>query len=1250
MYGHLTLPVAEFLVDSIKHRRSGRRPPTEHDHRLLPRPVSQDERDFRGTDRYELLDRLGSGGMGAVYRARDHHRDQVVALKTLFGVDPSGIYGLKKEFRALAKVVHHNLVAFYELVADEGRWFYTMELIDGVDFFQRLRPDDVDTPALRRSLPQLAAGINAVHRAGKLHRDLKPSNVLITPEDRVVILDFGIVADLASTDEDSGGEGEGFSGTAAYMAPEQAHGEASPASDWYAMGVMIYEVLTGQLPFSGSPLSIISQKLESPPPHPTDVAPDVPLDLADLCLDLMALRAEDRPEHADILQRLGTKPGRATTVPAPNTFLVGREQQLERLEEAHQRSLSGEPVFVCVHGPSGIGKTTLLRKFVDDKSHQESALVFTGLCYERENLPYKGVDAVIDNLSRFLGTLPEEDVRDLLPEDITLLCTIFPVLAQVPVIAQLSTRGPVIREPVELRRRAFLALRELLRRVATIKPLIVYIDDLQWGDDDSIGLLNELLMTVGKLRLLLIVAFPSEEIEATPFLRPLIELAREDPHVELTVGALTESESRQLASAFSTQDDGATDTFLEPIVREAAGSPLLVEQFARYAHALVAERGSDGELITLHDILEFRLRSLPEEARRLLETVAMAGRPIDGAVAWDAAELQGDERQTLKLLCVEHLLRFSGSVDRVEFCHSRLREAVLKRIPPERFPIIHGQLAGAMEARGIHDPEGYLEHWSAAGDTDRAALYAAEAADRAADALAFERSSVLYRRAIDLSLPEEDVDALRLKLGDALVNAGRGAEAAAVYLEAAENLPTSRALELRRTAAEQLLRSGHIDQGLEVIRTVLAASGLKLARTPRHALLRIIVRRLLIAAKGLGFKAQEEGTRDRGLEDRVDTCWAVTIGLARVDNIRGADFNTLHMLLAQKLGDPYRFVRALSTQAAFASTGGNGSRKKAEQFVRLATEWASKIQEPHAVALARLADGIAGFYVGEFARTFECQNEAERIFREECVGVAWEINTAQQYSLSSLYYMGEFRRLAQRAPVRLAEAIDRGDLYAAADVAAGRPIVAWLFADDPAAARDRFRETTEKWTLHGFHFQHYSSLLAQVQVDLYTDHAEAAWGIMQERWPELQGSMLLRIQQIRIEVGDLRARAALAAATRAGDDVQARIKSARQDAKRILREKTHWGDPFAHLILGGACAVEGDLDTALNFTREAIGGFEAVGILGHASVARRRYGQLIGGDEGQKLIRETDDWMATEGVANPARVTAMLAPGFEDPV
>jgi serine/threonine protein kinase len=445
--------------------------------------------------------------MGAVYCARDQHRDQIVALKTLFGIEPSNVYRLKDEFRALSNVVHPNLVAFYELVAEDGEWFYTMELVDGVDFSDRLRPDGIDMPALRQSLPQLAAGIHAIHEAGKLHRDLKPSNVLVTPENRVVILDFGIVADLIATAGEGRPVGEGAWGTAEYMAPEQAKGETTAASDWYAMGVMLYEVLTGQLPFSGLPFAIIAQKLAGSPQPPTEIAPDVPSDLAQLCMDMLAIEPEDRPDHSEILRRLGADPEPPVRARTPSAPLLGREGQLDRLEEAHERSLSGKPVFVCVHGPSGFGKTALLSRFVSLKTERGSALVLKGLCHEREHLPYKGVDGVIDNLSRYLRTLPDEEVQDLLPEDIQFLCTIFPVLERVPAISELSTLRRDIREPMEVCRRAFMALRELLRRVAKIHPLIIYIDDLQWSDEDSVGLLNELLVSVGKLRLLMIVSF-----------------------------------------------------------------------------------------------------------------------------------------------------------------------------------------------------------------------------------------------------------------------------------------------------------------------------------------------------------------------------------------------------------------------------------------------------------------------------------------------------------------------------------------------------------------------------------------------------------------------------------------------------------------------------------------------------------------------------------------------------------------------
>jgi serine/threonine protein kinase len=177
-------------------------------------------------------------------------------------LDAGSVYRLKNEFRALADVTHPNLVRLHELFAQDASWFFTMELVDGERFDHWVRPDDaLDEARLRAALTQLVAGVSAIHSAGKLHRDLKPSNVLVTPEGRVVVLDFGL-----AVDPELGGVGQtvaedSVSGTPAYMAPEQAAGKpATQASDFYALGVMLFEALTGRLPFEGRSGEMLAAK------------------------------------------------------------------------------------------------------------------------------------------------------------------------------------------------------------------------------------------------------------------------------------------------------------------------------------------------------------------------------------------------------------------------------------------------------------------------------------------------------------------------------------------------------------------------------------------------------------------------------------------------------------------------------------------------------------------------------------------------------------------------------------------------------------------------------------------------------------------------------------------------------------------------------------------------------------------------------------------------------------------------------
>ncbi|HSU39875.1 MAG TPA: serine/threonine-protein kinase, partial [Polyangiaceae bacterium] len=212
--------------------------------------------------RLQVTRKIGEGGMGAVYEAFDAERRTAVALKTILEPDAVGIYGLKNEFRALADVRHPNLVALHELFFDSDHWFFTMDMVDGEPFDCWVRPrDGLDEARLRSALGQLARAVQVIHRAGKLHRDLKPSNVLVTPSGRVIVLDFGLVADPQLGGLGQTGSGAMLVGTPEYMSPEQAAGgRASAASDFYALGVMTYEALSGQLPYAGTAGEILAAK------------------------------------------------------------------------------------------------------------------------------------------------------------------------------------------------------------------------------------------------------------------------------------------------------------------------------------------------------------------------------------------------------------------------------------------------------------------------------------------------------------------------------------------------------------------------------------------------------------------------------------------------------------------------------------------------------------------------------------------------------------------------------------------------------------------------------------------------------------------------------------------------------------------------------------------------------------------------------------------------------------------------------
>jgi len=1243
-------------------RSAGRHSGRPRKKRDAPREVR-----FEGTARFEVVGRLGRGGMSVVHAVLDHRSGKRLALKVLRDPAPERLSVLKKEFRRVAGVVHPNLVHMHELFDGPDGTFFTMELIEGrrlwswvrephfaaLNLAPTSRPRGYDQPPRPLRSPgawarlldvarQLATALFALHSREILHQDVKPSNALVRPDGTVVVLDFGLSRDLHDRRVNPSGR---VAGTLAYMAPEQLRLRApGPAADWYALGSTLFELATGTLPFAGEEEDVYTAKIERTQPRRlTEIADEAPADFGALIDALLDPDAAKRPTADHVLATLGLRAGIGQeTMPELQRVKqppVGRAAAMSFLEGGVREALSFGRSLRELRGVSGIGKSTVARWFCS-RARANGAVVFRGACYERESVPFKAFDRLIDRLVDRIARRGEAGRAAVVPHRRRALVRLFPAFRRLAEFASDDPPGldPRTVDSAAIRRDAFAALGSLLSRYAAGRLIVISLDDVQWADRDSAALAAHLLAAPESPIMVLLCRRPEGDAPDLQALAGDIPLPAARVH---HLGRLEDADAAKLARRVLGPEH-ASEELVTSVVRESDGSPFWLEQLGLFSRAPV-HMGPHGEGVPaatpLQGMLRAAIDTCPDEARDLLTMLSVAGRPIDRPLAEELAA--GPVLKSADRLAEAGLVIVTRVDDgaALEVRHGRVADAALDRLSTVQRRAAHARLAeGLLTTDG--DAAEVSVHLFAAGVPQRAAGYALAGARAACDVLAFGRAARLLQIALEHEQDAARTTDLLVELGDVLANDSRGAEAADAFLRAADRVDGPRALDLRHRAAEQLMRSGRVDEGRELLEELLEGQGLRIRRTPALALLNLLWGRAKLRLRGTEFTPRPESDVPPEVLSRIDSAWSAAVTLGLVDAVSAAAFQVQGLLLALEVGEPLRVARAFGAEAVFHSVFGN--RDPAEALLARYEEIVEELDDAGERAGLALARSVAAYQRGDWG---ECHGFARRCLKHLSglrANLSWTRSTAVVYRLAAAGHLGRLDEIVRVLPRELAHARARGDLHALLHLSLGMPVALDAILDRPEAG---IRQARSVWAdSPGRHYAQLQihALRTEAELALVARDVETAERAGRRGWELATGADTRRIVVVRLSACELALRCELCGGTDGID--RPRRKRIGRLIRHLRGSGAPWADAAANLAEAQVWALDQESSAALGGFDRAIAQFSELDMRLYAEAARYGRGCLLGGEAGRIDRTRAVEWAERTGAVAPLRLFRMIAP------
>ncbi len=688
---------------------------------------------------YVFVREVGSGGMARVLLARDPS-GELAALKVLRrNRFKTGLPRFRREFRALSRLNHPNVVRVDAYGDLHGHPFIAMEYVDGPDLHSTIRGFRTWEKAARwrrceEILVDLCRALAATHRRGLVHRDLKPSNVLISRDGVCKLTDFGIVKDLDPTQDPV--LSTTLVGTWAYTSPEQIQGNSiDHRSDLYSLGIILFAMLTGKRPFVARDMQgYLELHRDRPAPAPREVYAAIPAHLDEICRRLLQKAPRDRFQSAqEILYRLEAEDRVPVEVAAGGWEppLVGRDLELEVLGNALGALTTGRGGgFVVLEGEDGAGKTRLLGAGC---ARAESL----GFPFQRHEFDsgapaFSGVRRIVRDLVRELGDQVSRELRERLEPE-----------------AEDEPRG-------DARYALYDAVRELFELAADNGPRLLALDDLHSASANELDLLAYLLRTV--------VEGDSHPLLVLATLRPKANGAADQLAAgqgigltarDVTVGPLSPEALDSIVIGM-VGDSKASRTLSRRLHRETEGNAYFVTEFLRslIAGKVIDHKAGTWQLvhgpdqlatdhleipIGVRQVMKARLAGLEERDKGILQALAVGGREVDLDVLLEI--LDEDEEPVLDgldRLLAAGIVRERRAGERLfhGVTHRKFADVVYRDLNPDRRAELHRRAGAALEMLYAEDPgalEVVGEHYRLAGDAGRAYRYLIAAARRLLD-------------------------------------------------------------------------------------------------------------------------------------------------------------------------------------------------------------------------------------------------------------------------------------------------------------------------------------------------------------------------------------------------------------------------------------------------------------------------------------------------------------------------------------